>query len=87
VPIEQRGIAGKAVHSVGGGVLIACLAPAIADYEVESLAQGMAQWHDAQNPTGETTCVFRDDAFADDVAKTNLVSILSQHGIGNVRSL
>jgi adenine-specific DNA-methyltransferase len=31
-------------------------------------------------PSGDTTCVFRDSAFADDVAKTNLVAILAQHG-------
>lgn len=34
----------------------------------------------------DTTCVFRDSAFADNVAKTNLAAILEQHGIGNVRS-
>jgi nicotinamidase-related amidase len=33
------------------------------------------------------TDVFRDSAFADDVAKTNLAAILEQHGITNVRSL
>ena len=38
-------------------------------------------------PSGETTVVFRDSAFADDVAKTNLVAILEQRGLGNVRSL
>ncbi len=31
--------------------------------------------------------VFRDSAFADDVAKTNLTAILQQHGLANVRSL
>ena len=31
--------------------------------------------------------VFRDSAFADDVAKTNVSAILEQHGIENVRSL
>jgi hypothetical protein len=40
-----------------------------------------------QAPTGESTVVFRDSAFADDVAKTNLTAILQQHGLENVRSL
>lgn len=35
----------------------------------------------------ESTCVFRDSVFADDVAKTNLTAILEQHGTQNVRSL
>lgn len=37
--------------------------------------------------TGDTTIVFRDSAFADDVAKTNLTALLQQHGLENVRSL
>ena len=34
-----------------------------------------------------STVVFRDDGFEDDVTKINLVAILKQHGLGNVRSL
>src|SRR5690606_25725239 len=87
VPIESRTFAGKEVHSVGGGVLMACLAPKIERTEVEALAQGIVDWHKALAPAGDTTCVFRDSAFADDVAKTNMAAILEQHGITNVRSL
>lgn len=87
VPIEQRTVAAKDVHAVGGGVLMACLASAISRDEVESLAQGIVAWHKELAPAGDTTCVFRDSAFADDVAKTNLAAILEQHGIQNVRSL
>jgi len=87
VPIEQKTIAGKAVHSIGGGVLLACLATQITRAEVEPLAQGIVAWHQALAPAGDTTCVFRDSAFTDDVAKTNLAAILNQHGIANVRSL
>ncbi len=87
VPIEQREVAGKTVHSVGGGVLMACLAPTITYEDVEPLAQGIVAWHKELAPAGDTTCVFRDSAFADDVAKTNLAAILQQHGIKNVRSL
>jgi hypothetical protein len=39
------------------------------------------------DPAGETTAVFRDSAFADDVAKTNLAAILQQHGLEIIRSL
>ena len=87
VPIEQRTVAAKDVHAVGGGVLMACLAPIISREEVEALAQGIIAWHKELAPAGDTTCVFRDSAFADDVAKTNLAAILEQYGIQNVRSL
>jgi len=87
VPMEQRQIAGKTVHSIGAGTLLVCLAPAIAREEVEPLALGMVDWHKTLAPAGETTVVFRDSAFADDVAKTNLTCILEQHALANVRSL
>jgi adenine-specific DNA-methyltransferase len=86
-PIETQTIAGKAVHSIGGGVLMACLTTRITCDDVEPLAQGIVAWHRALAPAGDTTCVFRDGAFSDDVAKTNLAAILSQHGLTNVRSL
>ncbi len=87
VPIEKGSIAGKEVHAIGGGVLLACLAEKITRDEVEPLAQGIVGWHKMLAPAGDTTCVFRDSAFADDVAKTNLAAILQQHGLPNVRSL
>ena len=87
VPIEDKTIAGKTVHSIGAGTLLVCLAPQIAREEVEPLTLGMAEWHKQLTPAGETTVVFRDSAFADDVAKTNLTAILQQHGLENVRSL
>lgn len=87
VPITVRILQDKEVHAVGGGVLFACLAPVIAAADVEALAQGIVVWHKELTPAGETTCVFRDSAFADDVAKTNMAAILEQNGIQNVRSL
>jgi len=87
VPIVQRTIAGKTVHSIGGGVLLVCLAPSITQAEAEPVALGVAAWHKEQAPAGESTVVFRDSAFADDVAKTNLAAILHQHGLETVRSL
>ena len=87
VPIERRNIAGKTVHSVGAGTLMTCLDETIARNDVELLAIGIADWQEALDPARETTVVFRDSAFADDVAKTNLAAILEQRGLGNVRSL
>ena len=87
VPIAKRAIAGKNVYAVGGGVLLACLARQINRMDVEPLAQGIVAWHQELAPAGDTTCVFRDSAFADDVTKTNLAAILEQHGITTVRSL
>ncbi len=87
VPMEQKTIAGKTVHSIGAGTLLVCLAAEISREEIELLALGIVAWHKALAPAGEATVVFRDAAFADDVAKTNLTAILQQHGLENVRSL
>ncbi len=87
VPIETRKVAGKDVHSIGGGVLMTCLAQNITRDEAEKLGSGIDEWHKAIAPAGETTCIFRDSAFADDVAKTNLSAILHQHSLTNIRSL
>ena len=87
VPIKQKAIGGKTVHSIGAGTLLVCLAEQIAAAEVELLALGIVAWHKELAPAGETTVVFRDSAFADDVVKTNLTAIIQQHGLENVRSL
>lgn len=97
VPTESRQIAGKTVHSIGAGALIACLSDGIGRDVAEPLALGIAAWQKAQAQAlqGEddnakpvsTKLVFKDSAFADDVAKTNLAAILSQHGLDDVRSL
>jgi len=87
VPIETKTIAGKTVHSIGGGVLLACLDQHITVADAEPLALGIVEWYRVQQAAGEVTCVFRDSAFENDVAKTNLAAILEQHGIAKVRSL
>lgn len=87
VPMASLTIQGQEVYAIGGGVLIACLAPAIAACDVENLAQSIVAWYKELAPAGTTTCVFRDSAFADDVVKTNMAAILEQNGIANVRSL
>jgi len=87
VPMETRVIAGKTVHSIGAGTLIVCLALGISRDEAEPLAQGIIAWHKELAPAGDTTCVFRDSGFVDDVAKTNLAAILEQAGLEHVESL
>lgn len=87
VPIETRIITKHVVHSVGAGSLLVCLSAAIPQAEVEALALGIVAWHKELNPAGESTVVFKDSAFADDVAKANLAAILQQHGLETVRSL
>jgi adenine-specific DNA-methyltransferase len=87
VPIEEKTIAHKAVQSIGAGALLVCLAPQVEAKEVEPLALGIAAWHRELAPAGQTSVVFRDSAFADDVAKSNLTAILQQHGLESVRSL
>jgi len=87
--VRSEELEGKShtIHAIGGGVLLACLSEKIGRKDVESLGMGIVEWHKEQAPAGESTVVFRDSAFADDVAKTNLAAILHQHGIGSVRSL
>nr|ART40533.1 L676 [uncultured bacterium] len=92
VPMARKKLEGSTkkghdVHSIGGGVLLVCLSESIEREDVEPLAMGIIAWHKEQAPVGESTVVFRDSAFADDVAKTNLAAILQQHGLSNVRSL
>jgi adenine-specific DNA-methyltransferase len=87
VPTQARTVAGKQLQSVAGGVLIACLDPQIHASDIEPLAQGIIAWRKELAPAGDITCVFRDSAFVDDVARTNMAAILQQNGIANVRSL
>ncbi len=86
-PLETRLIAKREVYSIGGGALLACLSAQITRGDVEALAAGIADWHKTLAPGAETTCIFRDSAFEDDVAKTNMAAILEQHGLSNIRTL
>ena len=87
LPIETRTIAGKSVCSTGGGTLITCLDESIATQDVEPLAQGIADWIADMAQSSDSTVIFRDSAFVDDVAKANLTAILEQRGLANIRSL
>ena len=87
VPIEAKTIAGKSVHSIGGGALIVCLADDLTREVVEPLSAGIVAWREALTPAVDTRVVFKDSGFADDIAKTNMAAILNQNGISDVRSL
>jgi adenine-specific DNA-methyltransferase len=92
VPIETKKVEGSAkqvhdLHSIGGGSLLVCLSKSIPQADVEPLALILVAWQQELKPAGDTTVVFRDSAFADDVAKTNITAILQQHGLETVRSL
>ena len=64
------------MHSVGAGTLIACFDETILRNDVESLVLGIADSYSDLAPASETPVVFRDSAFADDLAKGNLAAIL-----------
>lgn len=87
VPIEEKEVSGKTVYSIGFGALFACLDKKIERDQIESLAQGIIDWHKELDPVSETQVVFRDSAFENDIAKTNITAILEQSGIKHVRSL
>ena len=53
----------------------------------EAFSEGKVDFEVLKQLLGGATVIFCDGAFADDIAKTNLVAILEQHGLGNVRSL
>ena len=79
VPIETQVIAGKTVRNIGSGTLIVCLDKSIARADAEPLALGLVKWAKQLAPAGGAQFVFRDSAFEDDVAKTNLDAILRQN--------
>lgn len=87
VPIEEKEVSGKTVYSIGFGALFACLDKNIERNQIENLAQGIIDWHNELDPVSETQVVFRDSAFENDIAKTNITAILEQSGIKHVRSL
>ena len=87
VPIDRRELSGKAVYSVGYGVLFACLDESITNEQVEDVGQGIVDWYRELAMISDSHVFFRDSAFRDDVSKTNMAAILEQNGITHVRSL
>jgi adenine-specific DNA-methyltransferase len=85
--MEMRTVAGKTVCFSRDGALIACMAPAIGRADIEPLAEGIADWYTAFGEPADTVCVFRDSAFIDDVAKTNLAAALAQRGLSKMENI
>lgn len=86
-PIEVRKVGNKDIYTVGYGVIFACLADKISTDEIEEISQGILNWHKELDPETDSHVFFRDSAFSNDVAKTNMTAILEQNGISHVRSL
>ncbi|HEN3635174.1 TPA: site-specific DNA-methyltransferase, partial [Yersinia enterocolitica] len=87
VNIETRQFAGLNVSCAEKGKLFTCFVPQIPTEAVEILAQGIIDWHKELKAGKETVCYFLDDAFENNVAKTNLCAILEQQGLTNLHSL
>lgn len=82
VPIETRNVLDKKVYVIGGGALIATLSDGIDT----KLAEGIVSIRDEIQPE-VIRVVFKDSGFKDDVAKSNVMQVLKQAGIEDVKSL
>ncbi|EGP6191221.1 site-specific DNA-methyltransferase [Escherichia coli] len=87
VNIETRQFDGLTVSCVDGGKLFTCFTRQIPASSVEELTKGIIDWHKSLKVGKDTVCYFLDDAFENNVAKTNLCAILEQHGLTNLHSL
>lgn len=87
VNIEPRQFDGLTVSCIDAGKLFTCFANQIPASSVEQLTKGIIDWHKSLKAGKDTVCYFLDDAFENNVAKTNLCAILEQHGLTNIHSL
>lgn len=87
VNIETRQFDGLTVSCVDGGKLFTCFTRQIPASSVEELTKGIIDWHKSLKAGKDTVCYFLDDAFENNVAKTNLCAILEQHGLTNLHCL
>lgn len=62
LPAETHAVAGCAVHSLGGGTLIVCLADVPAA-QARALGDGIADWLEELTPPAPTTFFFKDSGF------------------------
>ena len=84
VNVEVRQFDGLTVSCVDGGKLFTCFTRQIPASSVEALTKGIIDWHKSLKAGKDTVCYFLDDAFENNVAKTNLCAILEQHGLTNL---
>ena len=78
VPIGPRTLAGKMVRAIGAGTVIAYPGVTVAREAAEPSAFGLTNQYGELAPAGESTVVFRGNAFSDDAtfARANLTTIL-----------
>lgn len=87
VNVETRQFDGLTVSCVDGGKLFTCFTSQIPASSVEELTKGILDWHKSLKAGKDSVCYFLDDAFENNVAKTNLCAILEQHDLTNLHSL
>lgn len=85
--IEELQLSSTRVFRVDSGMLLACLDKQIAPGNIESLALELIQRGNETGDASDTTIIFRDSAFDSDVAKTNLTTLLRQHGIDKIHCI
>ena len=85
-PIERLQVGDVTIYAIGRGVLMACMSGRIAASDVESVARAIVDWHKRLAPAGDSTALFLDTSFVDDVSKTNMSESLLQAGF-RVRSI
>lgn len=83
VPIEEKTVDKCKIYNVGQGALFVCLAEKNITIKV---AESIGKWKEELNPTS-CRVLFRDNGFADDVAKTNSVQLLKRFGIQEINSI
>jgi len=82
VPVERREIDGAAVHIVGEGELVVCLA----DHACPELAEGMMRLR-AELPAAQMRVILRDTGFAGDADRASAVRALRRAGVESVKTL
>jgi adenine-specific DNA-methyltransferase len=86
-PLSSRILSGLEVWAAGPGDILACLEGSIALDQVPELAEGIVAWSQEIGRTRAPTCIFLDESFADDVAKTTLLAQFDEFGFPPVRIL
>ena len=86
-PIECRMFSDTKVYAIGMGVVFALLGRAIPNKAVEEVACEILEWKRELSPAGSSSCIARDSAFGNDVAKSNFAAILQQGGLTDFRSI
>lgn len=88
-PIGTKVVEGHTLYSIGFGAMYACLSIQVDNPGSEELGRAIVQWSADENidANTETSVVFRDAAFTDDMAKLNLATVLEQSGFPALRTI